>query len=59
MPTNKVSAFSFRYLSLNFFFFFPPNTAAHKLSPCNTFAVQSRSVSCPMETIASGYSVLT
>lgn len=40
-------------------FFFPPNTAAHKLSPCNTFAVQSCSVSCPMETIASGYLVLT
>lgn len=39
--------------------FFPPNTAARKLSPCNTFTVKSRSVSCPMETIASGYLVLT
>lgn len=40
--------------------FFPqPNTAAYKLSPCNTFAVESCSVSCPMETIASGYLVLT
>lgn len=59
IPMNKVSAFSFHCLGLDFFFFSQPDTAAHKLSPCNTFSVQSRSVSCPMETIASGYLVLT